>query len=157
MRAVFLDIDGVIATPTSVRLNYLLGRGPQTQWYDLVALTYLGRLVAQTHARVVLSSNWRHDAAHDDPRTRAIMDNLMAQLREAGAPVYDMTPRLPGNDRSLEVGAWLDDHPCDAYAIIDDLARFDARPDVCAGHLVLVEDSEGFRYRHYRRALELLR
>jgi hypothetical protein len=84
------------------------------------------------------------------------MDNLLAQLDEAGAPVAGMTPELPGADRSAEIGAWLDAHPCDAYVILDDLARFDERPDVCAGHLVLIEDSGGIRWQHYRQARELL-
>ena len=156
MKAIFLDIDGVVATPTSVRLNFLLGRGPQDQWYDGVALTYLGRLVRETGAVVVLSSNWREDPNHPDPLSQAIMDNLFAQLAEAGAPVFDQTPLLFTGDRSDEVGAWLEEHPCKAYAIVDDLACFAARPEVAAGHLVLVEDSEGFRYRHYLQAREAL-
>ena len=50
MKAIFLDIDGVIATPTSVRLNYLLGRGPDRQRFDTVSLAYLQRLVTETGA-----------------------------------------------------------------------------------------------------------
>lgn len=156
MKAIFLDIDGVIATPTSVRLNYLLHRRVDTQWYDAVALSYLGRLVAQTKAVVVLSSTWREDLESEDPFMRAIMTNLTDQLAQAGAPMTDCTPQLPGIDRSGEVGAWLDAHPCEAWAIIDDLARFEDRPEVVEGHLVLVEDSEGIRYRHYRQALGIL-
>lgn len=156
MKAIFLDIDGVIATPTSVRLNYLLGRGPETQWYDLVALTYVGRLVRETGAKVVLSSNWRQDLNRGNELVEAIMANLFAQLEEAGAPVHDSTPVMAQGDRSSEIGAWLDAHPCEAYVIFDDLARFEARPEVCAGHLVLIEDSEGIRYPHYLQALATL-
>lgn len=156
MKAIFLDIDGVIATPTSVRLNWLLGRGPATQWYDGVSLSYLGRLVEESGATVVLTSTWRQDLEHPNPLTTAIMDNLFAQLEAAGAPVADMTPHLPGADRSAEIGAWLDAHPCEAYVIFDDLARFEERPEVCTGHLILIEQSDGIRWQHYRRALELL-
>ena len=156
MKAIFLDIDGVIATPTSVRLNYLLGRRVDNQWYDGVALTYLGRLVSQTGAKIVLTSTWREDLGHQNPLVEAIMDNLFAQLENVGAPVYDFTPILKDTDRSGEIASWLDSHPCEAYAIFDDLARFEDRPDVCEGHLVLVEDSEGIRHRHYWQALALL-
>lgn len=156
MKAIFLDIDGVIATPSSVRLNYLLGRDPTNQWYDGVALTYLGRLVEQTGAVVVLTSTWREDLEHQNPMTKAIMDNLFAQLKAVGAPVSDLTPVLREADRSAEIGAWLDAHPCEHYAIFDDLARFEDRPEVVESHLVLIQDSEGIRYQHARQALAML-
>lgn len=156
MKVIFLDIDGVIATPTSVRLNYLLGRGPANQWYDGVALTYLGRLVAQTGACVVLTSTWRRDLEHENPLVKAIMDNLFAQLAEAGAPVASMTPVLFDADRSAEIGAWLDANPCDSYVIFDDLACFNDRPEVADGHLVLIAESDGIRHQHYQRAREIL-
>lgn len=156
MKAIFLDIDGVIATPTSVRDNYRQGRAADTQRYDALALRYLGRLVGETGAMVVLTSNWRRDADERDEWVSAIMDNLYAQLAEAGAPVSDQTPVLFGHDRSCEVGAWLAEHPCEAYVIIDDLAHFDERPDVAEGHLVIVEDSEGIRGPHFQRALDIL-
>jgi len=156
MKAIFLDIDGVIATPTSVRLNYLLGRGPDRQLFDKVSLAYLGRLARNAGAVVVLTSTWREDMSTGDPYVNAIMDNLFDQLKAAGAPVFDMTPVIQTADRSAEIGAWLDEHPCEAYVIFDDLARFEDRPAVVDGHLVLVEDSEGIRHHHYRQAAEIL-
>lgn len=156
MKAIFLDIDGVVATPRSVRLSYLLGRRPDTQWYDLIALHHLGRLVRGTGARVVLSSTWRDGLVMEDPVMKAVMDNLLGQLARAGAPVSGMTPFSKDGDRSAEIGAWLDENPCEAWVILDDLARFDARPDVTEGHLVLIEDSGGLRWRHYRRARRIL-
>ena len=156
MKAIFLDVDGVVATPTSVRLNYLLGRGPERQLYDGVALGYLGRLVAETGALVVLSSNWRADLGSPDPFMESIMANLLDQLAAAGAPVAGVTPVCYGHDRSVEVGAWLDEHPCEAYVILDDLACFEERPEVAEGHLVLVEESDGLRWQHYLRARALL-
>lgn len=156
MRALFLDIDGVIATPVSVRLNYLLGRQVDRQWYDQVALSYLGRLVQESGAVVVLTSTWRNDLDSPDQLARAIMANLLEQLAAAGAPMHDMTPSLPGCDRSAEVGAWLDEHPCEAYVIFDDLACFHDRPEVSAGHLVLIEESDGIRWQHYRAARRIL-
>jgi len=156
MKAICLDIDGVLATPTSVRLNYLLGRSVDNQWYDGVALTYLGRLVSQTGAVIVLASTWREDLDSPNPFMRSIMDNLLDQLADVGAPLFGATPILRESDRSGEIGAWLDAHPCETWVIFDDLAHFDDRPEVAEGHLVCIEDSEGIRYQHYRRALEVL-
>lgn len=156
MKAIFLDIDGVIATPLSVRLNFLLGRGPETQWYDAVSLTYLGRLVAETGAVVVLTSNWRHDLGTGNDLIEAIMGNLYDQLAAVGAPVFDTTPVCYDTDRSGEVAAWLDEHPCEAYVIIDDLACFADRPDVTDGHLILIAESDGIRYQHFYQARAIL-
>ena len=155
MKAIFLDIDGVIATPTSVQLNYLLNRGPERQWYDGVALSYLGRLVSRTGAKVILSSNWRMGYTDGSSFEQEIMRNLFEQLEAVGAPVVDCTPQLFDGDRSCEVGAWLDGHPCEGWVIFDDLACFDMRPDVAQGHLVLIEESDGIRYQHFRQALEI--
>lgn len=156
MKAIFLDIDGVIATPTSVRLNYLLGRGPELQYYDTVSMTYLGRLVARSDAIVVLSSNWRLSSTSNDPFTSAVMDNLYCQLAAVGAPVSDVTPSLTNGDRSCEISQWLNDHHCDTWVIIDDLAQFDDRPEVAEGHLVIIDDSGGIRWQHFYQALTIL-
>lgn len=156
MKAIFLDIDGVIVTPDSMRKNYMLGLGAETQIYDNVALMYVGRLAELTGAKVVLSSTWREDLDSKDPYLSAVIGNLRRQLEAVGAPLYDVTPRLPGGDRSAEVGAWLDEHPCSEYVILDDLARFEERPEVSRGHLVIVEDSGGVRQQHFRKALDIL-
>ena len=157
MKALFLDIDGVIATPASMQKSYMLGREPENMLYDAMALMYVGRLVKLTGAKVVLSSTWREDLDTRDPLLRAIMDNLCRQLEAIGAPLYDVTPKVLGGDRSTEIGAWLDEHPCESWAILDDRARFEQRPDVCGEHLVIIEDSAGIRHQHYLRALAALR
>ena len=56
MKALFLDIDGVIATPTSMQSNRRRGLEPHEYRYDAMSLMYVGRLVARTGAQVVLSS-----------------------------------------------------------------------------------------------------
>lgn len=156
MRALFLDIDGVIATPTSMRKNRERRLEPHEYCYDAISLMYVGQLVARTGAQVVLSSTWREDLDTGDAYLRAIVDNLCDQLSRSGAPIADVTPSIAGADRSAEVAAWLDGHPCEAWAIIDDRARFEQRPDVCDGHLVIIEDSGGIRHQHFVRALEIL-
>jgi len=156
LKAIFLDIDGVIATPSSFRMNAALAREPQDYRYDRMSLAYLGQLVARTQAVVVLSSSWREDLDTRDPLLAAIVANLLRQLEAVGAPLYDVTPRLAWGDRSAEIGAWLDAHPCEAYAIIDDRARFEERPEVVEGHLVLIENSDGIRQQHFARALAML-
>lgn len=156
MKALFLDIDGVISTVASMRKSYALGREPEEMLYDSMALMYVGRLVKLTDAKVVLSSTWREDLDTKDPTLRAIIDNLCRQLEAVGAPLYDVTPRVLGGDRSTEIATWLSENPCERWAILDDRACFEQRPDVCEGHLVLIEDSGGVRHQHYLSALTAL-
>lgn len=156
MRALFLDIDGVIVTPSCLKRNAEQRREPEEFVYDTRSLAYVGQLVARTGARVVLTSSWRADLDTKDPLLAAIVQNLLNQLKRVGAPMSDVTPMLPGGDRSAEIGAWLDEHPCESYVIIDDRARFEERPEVARGHLVLIEDSDGIRHEHFRRALDIL-
>ena len=157
MKAIFLDIDGVISTLNSRAANYLQNKGPDEMVYDGASLAFLGRLVERTGAIVVLSSSWRADIDSGSAFLDTIVSNLFAQLASAGAPISDMTPMIAGADRSAEIGAWLDAHPCEAYAILDDHARFEMRPEVAEGHLVLIEDSNGIRTRHFMQALDMLR
>jgi hypothetical protein len=157
MKAIFLDIDGVIATRDSMTASFERDLEPHEMEYDRRSLRYLGAIVAQTGAVVVLSSSWRADLDSGSTFVEAIVGNLLDQLAAAGAPVSDATPMIGGTDRSYEIGAWLDEHPCEAYVIIDDRARFELRPEVAEGHLVIIEDSNGIRASHMAQALRILR
>ena len=157
MKAIFLDIDGVIATRDSMTASFERDLEPHEMEYDRRSLKYLGAIVAQTGAIVVLSSSWRADLNSGSTFIEAIVDNLLNQLAAAGAPISDATPMIGGTDRSYEIGAWLDEHPCEAYVIIDDRARFELRPEVAEGHLVIIEDSNGIRASHMAQALRILR
>lgn len=156
MKAIFLDIDGVVSTVASMRKSYAMGREPEDMLYDTMALVYVGRLAKLTGAKVVLSSTWREDLDTKDPTLRAIIDNLCRQLEAVGAPLYDVTPKVLGGDRSSEISAWLEENPCEGWVILDDRARFEQCPDVCEGHLVRIEDSGGIRHQHYLQALNAL-
>lgn len=67
MTVIFLDIDGVLCTPLSVRLNWLFRRPMERPFFDPIALGLLRRLVRRTGARVVLSSSWRYSFEDDEP------------------------------------------------------------------------------------------
>ena len=100
--------------------------------------------------------SWRADLNSGSAYIKAIVDNLLNQLAAAGAPVSDATPVIGGTDRSHEIGAWLDEHPCEAHVIIDDRTRFELRPEVADGHLAIIEESNGIRASHMTQALRIL-
>ena len=155
MAVIFLDIDGVICTPLSLRMDRLLRRPMDRQTFDPIALWGLRGLVRRTGARVVLSSSWRYSLEDPDPFTRRVMDNLYRTLERNGTPVADIAPVL-GLSKGEEVAAWLKQHPGTDYVILDDRAdQFLAAPALLP-RLVLVDSRRGLRPRDCRRALELL-
>lgn len=155
MKVIFLDIDGVLCTPLSFRLNRLLRLPMERQRFDPQALFWLGRLTARTGAEVVLSSSWRDGLTMNDPFSRAIMDDLFVRLERNGTPLSDVTPLVPSGDKGMEIAAWLNCHPCEQYVVLDDNDCFSLRPEVRA-HWVPIPDSRGLRRREAGAALRVL-
>lgn len=155
MTVIFLDIDGVLCTPLSVRLNWLFRRPMERPFFDPIALGLLRRLVRRTGARVVLSSSWRYSFEDDDPFMQAIRDHFYRTLEANGTPVWDLAPIL-GRSKGEEIAAWLEQHPGTGFVILDD------RPDEFTGtpalkvRLVEVDSMRGLRRRDFRQALDLL-
>jgi hypothetical protein len=129
MKAIFLDIDGVLnssKTPNPRKFPYVV---------DKRLLSRFKALVARTGATVVLSSTWRYDPAG------------LFSARHWGIPFEDTIPDTPGVARREEICAWLRTHPqITRYAVIDDeddelddLPLFQPSPttglteEICAG------------------------
>ncbi len=103
MKAIFLDIDGV--------LNCKRTRNPRKLPY-VVQPNLVARLLGileQTAAEVVLSSTWRYDPAG------------VFSAKFWDIPFVDVIPDCPGRPRRDEILAWLEDHPeVKRFAVIDD-------------------------------------
>lgn len=103
IKVIFLDIDGVLncsATPNPRRFPYVV---------DATLLRRFEALVANTGAKVVLSSTWRYDPV-----------GLLA-ARHHRIPFDDFIPDMPGRPRCDEILSWLATHPdAGRYAVIDD-------------------------------------
>jgi Swiss Army Knife RNA repair-like protein len=87
MKAIFLDIDGVLnckKTPNPRKLPYI----------DPHLLKHLETVLERTGARVVLSSTWRYDPAG------------LFSARHCGIPFVGVTPDLPKQPRRNEVLSW---------------------------------------------------
>ena len=153
---IFLDVDGVLCTPLSFRLNALLRREMEDQLFDPIAFFCLRRLVRQTGAVLVLSSSWRDALYSDDAVYHAIVDNLYARLARNRTPIADATPLLPYGDKSAEITAWLEGHPGTRYIILDDMDCFEQQPAV-RRHWVQIPENGGLRRSGYRAALHKLR
>jgi HAD domain in Swiss Army Knife RNA repair proteins len=102
MKAIFLDIDGVLnckRTPNPRKLPYIV---------DPPLLARFKRLVDAAQAVVILTSSWRYDPAG------------LFSARHWGIPFKDAIPDLPEQPRRDEILAWLKEHPeVTRFAVID--------------------------------------
>jgi Swiss Army Knife RNA repair-like protein len=137
MRILFLDIDGVLNNPGT----YCSGapwrheEGEQLRVpIEPSCMTRLNRLIAETGARVVISSSWRLFARWEDLGPALTRYGLVGEVigetpdlvndpvwleawrTREGAPFH--YERL---ERGMEIAEWLKAHPeVEAFAILDD-------------------------------------
>lgn len=106
MKAIFLDIDGVMNN------DELLRRGG-IDTIDDSLLSILKSIVTATGAQIVLSSAWRLTE-----RNRGLVAEALARH---DMQFIDYTPDLWQLHRGKEIGDWLARHPeVEKYAILDD-------------------------------------
>lgn len=133
MHVVFLDIDGVLNTGRNGRKQ-----NGRPRPFDPEAIIAVNRILAETGARIVVSSAWRIQ------RTVAELDELMMLEGLPRGSVLDSTPFLRigekvefqpnqflyhAEPRWKEIEAWLAEHPdVTRWVVIDD--DEDARPDI---------------------------
>ena len=104
MKAIFLDIDGVVNKQENYDRSKNMGPYPIDSYCSFL----VGRIQLQTGCEVVLSSSWR------------LHPEGVQNVSERVVRLLDKTPYLPGI-RGDEVQAWLDKYPeFDKYAILDD-------------------------------------
>ena len=126
MKYLFLDIDGVLNHEDW----YVHGIGPfrskLKEWwedcFDPACVKRVSEILTATGANLVVSSSWRFD-----PR-------LSDMFRQVGLPTeFLITPNIHREDefgmaawvdRGEEIEAFLKDHPCDTYVILDDDTDF---------------------------------
>jgi hypothetical protein len=128
----FLDFDGVLAW-----VNGTQGRDT----VDPAAVAQLQRVVRETGCDVVVSSTWRYVFTEEE---------LAAKI---GVPVAGATPKTWDGTRGHEIALWLEQHPTDTYAIVDDDTDIlpEQRP-----HFVCTpcDWSPGWPERHENRGLD---
>ena len=116
MKALFLDIDGVINSEDYAVYRYLSKQFDTDEFIDERAVVFLNHIIEQTGAKVVLSSSWRADYEKTEER-----------LKTAGFKfdLFDKTPYHYSRHRGTEIKMWIDKYekehgPLESYAIIDD-------------------------------------
>lgn len=161
----FLDIDGVLNSAEWMRAGHMSMRSES--WAEMLCpemCARLERVLSTTGAVIVLSTSWRIVQP---------ADRIEAWLRERGAPsarIIDRTPghrelpsgvRLLGNKgrRGHEIQAWLNRHPCERFAVVDDETIHGADPhellDVVS-RFVQTSWAEGMQDEHAEELIAML-
>ena len=143
LKVIFLDFDGVLVTPTSSFRRSRTGIVA-----DPDAVQALNYLVAQTGARLVITSTWRLEYSSSE------LWELLRAWR-VQAEILGVSPT--GSSRGDEIQKWLDQFngpaAIDAFVILDDLTDMGE----LSSRLVSTEFKTGLTMGHARQALEFLR
>lgn len=146
MNIVFLDIDGVINTlQIDENLQPYLGN-EETGPNNIQAIRWLNKLCLSCHAKIVISSSWRHMGF------QKCRDCLYASGLSKDIEIIDFTPTTFG-ERGEEIGLWLKVHPeVERFVILDD----DTDMAGLEEHLIKCNQHIGFSADEYNQACCLL-
>ena len=142
-KIIFLDVDGVLNS------KYTNARSPEGHVGVMDSkVKLLSKLVEETNADVVISSDWRliKDADYQ---------YLINKLRYKGRiEIRGETPNLSWSHRGTEIKSYLDDHPTDAWVVLDDIVFSDF--EIVEGHLVLTDPEFGLTEADVEKAKRIL-
>ncbi len=127
MRYLFLDIDGVLNHEEWYNSKRLKELAPtfvrwEQECFDPACVKRVNEILEETGAQLVVSSSWRSDTE---------LPNIFKLL---GLPTdFMVTPLLVDEDsnghlswptRGEEIEAFINEHPCNNYVIVDDDTDF---------------------------------
>jgi len=144
MKVVFLDLDGVV---NDNRYN------PETAAFTLLpgCVERLGRIIARTDAKVVLSSSWRY-LVYEGLMSLSEFEQLLDQHGAPGIQIIGLSPtdeQVRG--RGNQIQAWLDANASglavESYVVLDDMDAADEfdphqHPLVCTDGNVGLTDKD---------------
>lgn len=108
------------------------------------AVLWLEKLCKEFNADIVITSTWRKDYGL---ACKCLYNSGLSKTIR----VIDKTPWLDGY-RGAEIDAWLKEHPCPAFVILDDDTDMEPYMD----HLVKTDFDTGITVMIYERAKQLL-
>lgn len=111
MRVIFLDIDGVLNSD-----KFYKSDSSKSDDLDRSAIEKLNQIIAQTNAKVVVSSTWRIMHTQDEIQ-------MMLSRNGFQGEVIDTTDNLikKGMDRGDEIHQWIENHSnIESFVVIDD-------------------------------------
>ena len=121
MRVIFLDVDGVLNNDESSELTKDYWTKPED-----CLIKKLKKIVDETDAQIVLSSDWRLDRDEEEEDFHYLA--LVKMLYKYNLGILDFTPYLGNVSRGTEISEYLSDHEdeIESFVILDD--RCDMEP-----------------------------
>jgi len=154
-----LDLDGVLNSqaymleqsmePKALRhpTGSIKDAAGWVKMIDKRAVVRLNKIIAETRAKVVISSSWRH--AHTPERMQTLL-----MLAGFVGEVIDQTPIMNG-PRGHEIASWLGSHPkTKHFVILDDSS--DAGEGGLTKWFIRTDIRHGRQDEHVTRAINLL-
>ena len=141
----FLDIDGVLNS-----LGSVLALGDPSHHLDPVSVGLMARLCQETDAKIVVSSTWRIG------RTVEMLKNELDKLgaHKVADRIIDRTKDFRAI-RGKQIAQWIEDNAFEGrYVIVDDDS--DMLPEQ-KPYFVHTSWEDGFKAKHYRDALKILK
>ena len=149
MNILFTDVDGVLNFDNckAVAPSGCLGVSDSK-------VRILRRIVEETGAKVVLSSDWRL-CRETDQDFRYLKHKLMYKGRIS---ICGVTPDVGGWYRKQEIVEWIESHPeVDYWAVLDDTIFDGFLDEDFAPHLVLTDPALGLTNEDADKAIKILR
>lgn len=157
MKAIFLDIDGVLNSQwyfASPRCQKRSDRGPSRLHrmagdIDPYDVHRLNVLVGSTGAKIVISSSWRHVLSMED------MQEIF-EMRGCDAEIAGVTPRFHWGSRGNRIEWFVrcGEIDLDAFVILDDAHPDHIKP--MERHHIWTTYERGLQDHHVLRAIRML-
>lgn len=115
MKVIFLDIDGVLNTPKTIRKFGF-------DFIDDILVALVARICRETGARIVLSSSWRTEKK-DLGIARKALERHKLEIHDC-TPIIKRSGGWTENGwvrRHEEITAWLSEKEVERFAILDDV------------------------------------
>ncbi len=124
MKAIFLDIDGVLVTRNSIKYQYLNFPDETSIRFSKKAVKNLNKLIRLTKAKIVISSTWRLFHSLEELKNifkeQKIKGEIISTTSIERAPVEEDIPR------GQKIADWLEQNQeVKQYVIIDDDVQAD--------------------------------
>ena len=155
MKYLFLDVDGVLNTPTSKsRCGYYIG-------IDSEKVLLLEHIIERTGAQIVLHSTWKEFWEKDRGRKHLqdeLADYLDRKLKAAGLVAIDKTPDFLGGrylSRGEGIAEYLNARSWESFVILDDL-QFDYDSCGLTDHFVKTDKKFGLTEELAEKAIQIL-
>jgi hypothetical protein len=144
---VFLDVDGVLNGD-----RFFADREPVVGgelWteddLDPSCIRVLNDLIQRSGACIVVSSSWRHHHSIDELRA-------LFQRKGLIADIIDVTPRMAGEPRGVEIATWLAAYDTSQFVVLDD----EVPSGGLAAHWVRTDATTGLVPADMNRAIGIL-